>query len=105
MENLLEKELNGSICKEAYSNYLVGKYFGILKDREKNKNYDKLLESLIADLLGAVRDYDCINLNRLYYKTLSLKYLAYPFFREDIMECIKLVKTIFSQEGEADESK
>lgn len=97
MESSQVKGLKDSICQEGYSNYLVGKYFGILKDREKNKPYDKLLESLVSDLLGAVYDYDCINLNKLYYKTLSLKYLSYPLFRENIMECIKLVKTVFGE--------
>ena len=69
-----------------------------MKDREKGKDYDKLLNSLVTDLMGAVEEYDCINLQRLFYKTLSLKYLAYPLFRENIMECIQLVKSIFSME-------
>lgn len=91
------KGLKDSACQEGYSNFLVGKYFGILKDREKNKNYDKLLESLVCDLLGATEEFDCINLNKLYYKTLSLKYLSYPLFRENIMDCIQLVKTVFGE--------
>ena len=99
MENLPERTLENSACGDGYSNYLTGKYFGILKDREKGKDYDKLLNSLVTDLMGAVEEYDCINLHRLFYKTLSLKYLAYPLFREDIMECIQLVKGIFSAEG------
>lgn len=99
MENLPERTLENSACGDGYSNYLIGKYFGILKDREKGKDYDKLLNSLVTDLIGAVEEYDCINLHRLFYKTLSLKYLAYPLFRENIMECIQLVKGIFSAEG------
>ena len=98
MENLQGKILEGSVCLNGYSNYLIGKYFGILKDREKGKDYDKLLASLVTDLIGAVEEYDCINLQRLFYKTLSLKYLAYPLFREDVMECIQLVKSIFGTE-------
>lgn len=98
MENLPGRTLEGSVCSNGYSNYLIGKYFGILKDREKGKDYDKLLTSLITDLIGAVEEYDCINLQRLFYKTLSLKYLAYPLFRENVMECIQLVKTVFSTE-------
>lgn len=99
MENLPEKPLKNSACGDAYGNYLIGKYFGILKDREKGKDYDKLLSSLVTDLIGAVEEYDCINLHRLFYKTLSLKYLAYPLFRENIMECIQLAKSVFSTEG------
>ena len=98
MENLQGKVLKDSVCREGYSNYLVGKYFGILKDREKNKSYDKLLDSLVLDLIGMVHEYDCVNLHKLFYKTLSLKYLTYPLFRENIMECIKLVKGVFGEE-------
>lgn len=98
MENLQGRTLNESICREGYANYLVGKYFGILKDREKHKPYDKLLDSLVLDLIGAVEEYDCINLHKLFYKTLSLKYLTYPIFRENIMECIQLVKGIFGED-------
>ena len=99
MGNLQVKGLKNTVCQDGYSNYLVGKYFGILNDREKKKNYDKLLDSIIEDLIGAVENFDCINLNKLYYKTLSLKYLSYPYFRETIMECIRLVKTIFEIGG------
>ena len=97
MGNLRERTLNDSVCREDYTNYLVGKYFGILKDREKHKPYDKLLDSLVSDLIGAVEEYDCVNLHKLFYKTLSLKYLTYPIFRENIMECIQLVKGIFGE--------
>ena len=69
--------MKNSQCVDGYVNYLKGKYFGILNDYEKNKDFDKLLESLLIDLIGAKEQYDSIHLNNLFAKTASLKYLKY----------------------------
>lgn len=78
-----------------YREYLKGKYYGILRDCEKGWNYDKLLDSLLIELIGNFEDFDCELLNSLYSKTCALKYLKYKYFREDIMSCMKLVDKIF----------
>ena len=85
-----------SQCREGYANYLKGKLYGILSDCEKGKEYDKLLESLEADLIGALDEYDCIQMNTLFTKVSSLKFLKYKYFRKNIMDCMKLVDIIFS---------
>ena len=36
-----------------YRDYLKGKYYGILRDYEKGQNYDKLLDSILIELLGS----------------------------------------------------
>ena len=78
-----------------YREYLKGKYYGILRDCEKGWNYDKLLDSLLIELIGNFKDFDCELLNSLYARTCALKYLKYKYFREDIMSCMKLVDKIF----------
>ena len=72
--------MKNSQCVYGYVNYLKGKYFGILNDYEKNKDFDKLLESLLIDLIGAKEQYDSIHLNNLFANTASLKYLKYKYF-------------------------
>ena len=89
--------MKNSQCVDGYVNYLKGKYFGILNDYEKNKDFDKLLESLLIDLIAAKEQYDSIQLNNLFAKTASLKYLKYKYFRNTIMECMKLVEVVFQE--------
>ena len=64
-----------SVCSEGYQNYLKGLYFGILKDCEKNRNYEGLIDTAMEELIGLSSVKDSINLNKLYYKTASLRYL------------------------------
>ena len=93
------KEIKNSVGKEAYCDYIKGKYFGILRDCETKKDYEPLIESLLIELLGAVKEYDSINLNKLYSKTVSLKYLKYKYLRETILkDCMPLVDSIFKED-------
>lgn len=39
------EKMNSSVCHEAYCDYIKGKYFGILRDCEKKKDYEPLIES------------------------------------------------------------
>ena len=82
---------------EGYNNYLKGIYFGILKDCEKGKDYDALLDSLLIELMGWFgTDKECIFLHKLYAQTATLKYLKYKFFRNTILSvCMPLVDKIF----------
>lgn len=89
-----------SNCKQEYAEYLKGKYFGMLKDFEKGKDFDYLLDSLLIELNGLLNEYDGFSLNKLYYKTASLKYLKYKYFRQIIInDCMPLVDSIFKEEG------
>lgn len=87
--------MKNSECNEGYKNYLKGKYFGILKDYEKKKDFSALLDSLMIDLMGAQEEHDSIQLVNLYQKTASLKYLNYKYFRATIMDCMKLIDLVF----------
>ena len=84
-----------SSCNEGYKNYIKGKYFGILRDYEKQRDFSNLLDSLMIDLIGAREEYDSIQLINLFQKTASLKYLNYKYNRETIMDCMKLVDSVF----------
>lgn len=87
-----------SCCREGYSNYLKGKYFGILKDCEKKKDYEALIDSLLIELYSALKDYDSININKLYSRTAALRFLKYKYLRETILkECMPLVDAVFKE--------
>jgi len=88
-----------SNCTEGYANYLKGLYFGILKDCEKNKDYERLIDSALEELIGLLDVKDSINLNKLFVKTASLRYLKYKYLRETIINsCMPLVDTIFKED-------
>lgn len=87
--------MRGTQSLPEYRDYLKGKYYGILRDYEKGQNYDKLLDSILIELLGSFKDFDCDLLNSLYSRTCALKYLKYKYFRDNIMSCMRLVDKIF----------
>lgn len=92
------KNLN-SKCGEGYTNYLKGLYFGILQDCEKKKNYDGLIDAAMVELIGLSEEHDCINLNKLFIKTASLKYVRYSYLRDIIINsCMPLIDSLFKED-------
>lgn len=84
---------------EGYRNYLKGMYFGILKDYEKGKDFNTLLDSLLIELQGIAEIHDGIYLNQLFYNTAALRYLKYKFFRDTVLhKCMPLVDAIFKED-------
>lgn len=76
---------------EGYKNKLKNKYFGLLKEREKNGEWEKFLEQIIIELLGFEEKNRTINYERLVNKTQSLKFLRYEYFRRTVFECMNLI--------------
>lgn len=90
------KKQGRKIDSNLYCEYLKGKYFGILGDYEKKKDYEPLIESLLIELLGLTEDFDSDDLYKLYTKTASLKFLKYKYLRKAILkDCMPLVEKIF----------
>ena len=82
--------MNTSI-KEAYSNKLKSKLFGLLCEREKGRNWEKFLDSILLELMGYGEEQKTINYYILFYKMSTLKYLRYEYFRSTIFECMDLI--------------
>lgn len=76
---------------EGYDNKLKSKLFGLLNEREKNRNWEDFLDSILVELLGYPDEEKTINYFILYYKLSSLKYLRFEYFRKTIFECMNLV--------------
>ena len=79
------------IVSEGYKNKLKNKYFGLLREREKNGEWEKFLDTIIIELMGFSDDNKTINYERLINKTQSLKYLRYEYFRKTVFECMNLI--------------
>lgn len=76
---------------EGYKNKLKNKYFGLLKEREKNGEWEKFLEQILIELMGFNEENRTINYERLINKTQSLKFLRYEYFRRTVFECMNLI--------------
>lgn len=79
------------ILNEAYSNKLKNKYFGLLCEKEKGRDWEKFLDSIVIELYGFPEEERTINWVELMNKTNSLRYLDYEYFRKTIFECMGLL--------------
>jgi hypothetical protein len=79
------------IILEGYQNKLKNKLFGLLCEREKDREWEKFLDSIIVELMGYPEEQKTINYYILFYKVSSLRYLRYDYFRSTIFDCMTLV--------------
>lgn len=77
--------------KEAYNNKLKSKLFGLLCEREKGREWEKFLDSILIELMGYSEESKTINYHILFYKLSTLKYLRYEYFRSTIFDCMDLI--------------
>ena len=77
--------------QEAYNNKIKNKLFGLLCEYEKNREWEKFLDSIVIELNGIPEERRTINYYVLIYKLTSLRYLSYPYFRTTIFDCISLL--------------
>lgn len=78
-------------AQEGYTNKLKNKFFGLLCEFEKNREWEKFLDSIIIELMGAPEEDRTINYYILMYKLSTLRYLRYEYFRSTIFDCMTLV--------------
>ena len=68
--------------------------FGLLREREKNGEWEKFLDTILIELLG-YNDYSkTIEYYTLYAKLSSCRYLAFQYYRKTIFECMNLFDRI-----------
>ena len=80
-----------SEIKEGYINKLKNKIYGLLCEREKNREWEKFLDALIVELMGYPEEAKTINYYILFYKMSSLRYLKYEYFRSTVFDCMNLL--------------
>lgn len=90
MDNfIVDKEINN-----AYLNKLKGKLFGLLCEREKNREWEKFYDSIMIELMGFPEEKRTINYETLCRKMSTCRYLSYSYFRGVIFECMNLIGTM-----------
>jgi len=77
--------------KEAYNNKLKNKLFGLLCEREKDREWEKFLDSILIELMGYPEEQKTINYYILFYKLSSLRFLKYEYFRTTIFDAMDLI--------------
>ena len=83
-----------SEVKEGYSNKLKNKLFGLLYEFEKNREWEKFLDSILIELQGFDEDEKTIDYYILYHKIASLRYLRYEYFRTTVFDCMSLLSNM-----------
>lgn len=77
--------------KEGYNNKLKSKLFGLLCEREKGREWERFLDSIVIELMGYPEELKTINYYILCYKISTLRYLSWTYFRSTIFDCMDLV--------------
>ena len=80
-----------SQVKEAYNNKLKSKLFGLLCEREKGREWEIFLDSILIELMGYSEEEKTIDYYILFHKLSTLKYLRYDYFRGTIFDCMDLI--------------
>ena len=77
--------------EEGYNNKLKNKLYGLLCEREKNREWEKFLDSILIELYGYPEERRTINYYIHYFKLSSLRYLKYEYFRSTVFDCMSLL--------------
>ena len=68
--------------------------FGLLCEYEKDRNWERFLDSILIELLNIDEERKTPDYYKLYSKLSSLRYLSYKYFRTTIFDCMNLVTRI-----------
>ena len=79
---------------EASNNKLKSRLFGLLREYERGREWEKFLDSILIELMGYSEEEKTINYYILFHKLSSLKYLSYKYFRTTIVDCMTLASKI-----------
>ena len=80
-----------SEVKKVYNNRLNSKLFGLLCEREKGREWEKFLDSILIEVMGRSEEDRDADYYILFYKLSTLRYLKYEYFRGTIFDCMDLI--------------
>lgn len=83
-----------NIMLEAYRDKMKNKLYGLLREREKDGEWEKFLDTILIELLGYDEKNKTIDYYTLYAKLSSCKYLSFKYYRKTIFECMNLFDRI-----------
>lgn len=80
--------------RNEYNEKMRSQLFGLLCEYEKDRNWERFLDSILIELLNIDEDRKTPDYYKLYSKLSSLRYLSYKYFRATIFDCMNLVTRI-----------
>nr|DAD59074.1 MAG TPA: hypothetical protein [Caudoviricetes sp.] len=80
--------------REAYRDKMKKKLYGLLREREKNGEWKKFLDSILIELMGYEDCNKTIDYYTLYYKLSACRYLSFEYYRKTLFECMNLFDRI-----------
>lgn len=86
--------IEDNISLEAYRDKMKNKLYGLLREREKDGEWEKFLDTILIELLGYSERNKTIDYYTLYAKLASCKYLSFKYYRKTIFECMNLFDRI-----------
>lgn len=82
------------VYQEAYKDRMKKKLYGLLREREKDGEWEKFLDTILIELLGYKNEQKTIEYYTLFYKLSSCRYLSFKYYRKTIFECMNLFDRI-----------
>lgn len=68
--------------------------YGLLREREKDGEWEKFLDTILIELEGYSESSKTIDYYTLYAKLSSCRYLSFKYYRKTIFECMNLFDRI-----------
>lgn len=85
---------NNEVVKEAYKDKMKKKLYGLLREREKDGEWEKFLDTVLIELAGYSESSRTIDYYTLYAKLSACRYLSFKYYRKTIFECMNLFDRI-----------
>ena len=76
--------------KEAYKEKMKKRLYGLLREREKDGEWEKFLDTILIELLGYQDESKTIEYYTLLNKLNACRYLSFKYYRKTIFECMNL---------------
>ena len=80
--------------KEGYKDNMKKKLYGLLREREKDGEWEKFLDSILIELMGYDDNKKTIEYYSLFHKLSSCRYLSFKYYRKTIFDCMNLFDRI-----------
>ena len=82
------------VYQEAYKDRMKKKLYGLLREREKDGEWEKFLDTILIELLGYKDEQKTIEYYTLYNKLSACRYLSFKYYGKTIFECMNLFDRI-----------
>lgn len=82
--------MSEDVIIEGYRDKMKKKLFGLLREREREGEWEKFLDTILIELMGYSENSKTIEYYTLFYKLSSCRYLSFKYYRKTIFECMNL---------------